>query len=413
VTAAVLRRFGGEFVTIADNLDQQFIGVHKQEDRNLSVSNVSKSGLGAKNIPFVDAFPVDVQIRIQSSGTTYRAYLQTNGGRWQRFSINLQAQDIAQITTSFQKTFEDAVAHFGDLKETSVEEREQALRTLAWRGKYVFNSIFSEGAPRETIRRVLSSNATVQITSEAENFFIPWEFLYDGSLEELDYENFWGMKHIISRALILDARSGDNVSPIIHSQLPRIGLMSWDASAASYLEKFEEQGQIELDTLKTLSLSERFVGLQTVDDFLGSEIDILHICSPLFRTKLPEEAYLLVADDFRISVEDFIVNNIILDHNPFVILDGRVIKGDAVNSLNWASLFWNRGARGCLVPEFSVPDWFASAFMEGIYASILSGVPIGTSLVSVRRHFWKEHSSLLGLAYSLYSSPSIRLMSEL
>jgi hypothetical protein len=76
---------------------------------------------------------------------------------------------------------------------------------------------------------------------------------------------------------------------------------------------------------------------------------------------------------------------------------------------NWAALFWERGARGVLATEFRVPDWFAASFIEELYPRFLSGESIGESLLAVRQHFWNQKRNPLGLAYALYSSPSIRI----
>jgi hypothetical protein len=264
----------------------------------------------------------------------------------------------------------------------------------------------------------LKRPATIQITAEAENFFIPWELLFDGPLDPpIDATHFWGMRHIISRALILDARPGDDVPPIIQTTCPRIGLMAYDGlphvvtHEVPAFRKLHQEGKIQLLALPTLDGNQRTVGLQEFSQFLSGEMEIFHSACHAYEGKLPEEAYLLVSDEFPIKVEDFVVNNLAIKHNPFVVLNACLTgTRNPLYTSNWAALFWKRGARGVLATEFHVPDWFASTFIGEVYRAMLAGVPIGQALLDARRHFWHESQNPLGLGYALYSSPSIRLM---
>src|SRR5947209_13809310 len=69
-----------------------------------------------------------------------------------------------------------------------------------------------------------------------------------------------------------------------------------------------------------------------------------------------------------------------------------------------------RGARGVLATDFQVPDWFGAAFSEVLYQHLLSGMPIGETLLTTRRQFWTQQRNPLGLAYALYSPPSIKFV---
>ena len=107
---------------------------------------------------------------------------------------------------------------------------------------------------------------------------------------------------------------------------------------------------------------------------------------------------------------DFVVGQYELKHNPFVVLNACLTS--VINPLytsSWAEKFWEQGARGVLATDFQVPDWFAASFSEILYQHLLSGLPIGESLLTIRRHLWMENRNLLGLAYALYSSPSIKI----
>ncbi|MBV9231008.1 MAG: CHAT domain-containing protein, partial [Chloroflexi bacterium] len=56
------------------------------------------------------------------------------------------------------------------------------------------------------------------------------------------------------------------------------------------------------------------------------------------------------------------------------------------------------------------PDQFAATFSEELYQHLLSGEPVGEALLATRNHFWTRYRNPLGLAYALYSSPSVRIV---
>ncbi len=126
-----------------------------------------------------------------------------------------------------------------------------------------------------------------------------------------------------------------------------------------------------------------------------------------------DQSYLLVSDEFPITIEEFRGREFDIKHKPFVILNACLTGTiSPLYTSNWAALFWERGARGVLATEFHVPDSFAAVFTEELYEHFLSGEPIGKALLATRHHFWRAQHNPLGLAYALYSSPSIRIVNS-
>lgn len=367
------------------------------------------------SLPFADDFPVHTQIRIQPDGREYVAYIQAGWAKWHRFHIGLTQHDVCELNCELQQTIEDVSAHFDD-EPVDALECAVALSRLAQKGKFAFNSIFGEGTPRQTISNALVSGSIVQVSSE--DFFIPWELLYDGLLgDQIDTSCFWGMRHIVSRALIQDARPGDFVSPIIQSSRPRVGLVAHDQlthvvnQEIPTLKGLRSQKQIYLSFLRPLDTSQRDKDLNRFGGFLMKRLQVAHLACHAYAKKPLSQSYLLVSDDFPITIEDFRVHEFELKYKPLVILNACLTG--TMNPLctsNWAAVFWERGARGVLATEFRVPDWFAAVFIEELYKHLLSGETIGKALLASRRHFWTKEGNPLGLAYALYSSPSIKIM---
>src|SRR6266516_1812409 len=328
-----------------------------------------------------------------------------------KFRIGLKSHDIEELNSELQQANEQLSVNLemdggcGD-----------SLAKLAQKGNFAFKRIFAEGIPRETIGKALKLDATIQLTSD--EFFLPWELLYDGPLgSQVDAAHFWGMRYIISRALIQEAHPDELVSPIIHSSRPHVGMIVCHdlehvvKQEISTLQNLHRSKRILLSSLRRLKTSQRDKDLAEFGSFLRKKLQIVHLACHAREKKQKNQSYLLVSDDFDITMEDFGVREFTIKHNPFVILNACLTG--TINPLytsNWAALFWGRGARGVLATEMHVPDWFAAAFTEQLYKHFLSGKPIGEALLTTRRYFWEEKHNPLGLAYALYSSPSIRIV---
>ncbi len=366
------------------------------------------------SLPFADNFAVQVQMSIFSNGSEYTAYVCADLGMFHCFRIGLTPQDIEELNAELQDAIELAAASF---EQNGISS--EALTRLAQKGNFAFKRIFAEGVPRETIRNALKTGATVQIA--ARDFAIPWELLYDGPLgSQVDVSCFWGMKYIVSRALIQEARPGDLASPVIQSACPHVGLIAYReledvvGKEIPALQALHEQKRISLLLLRPLKVDQRYEELKYLGRFLREEeLQIIHLACHAREKKPKSQSYLLVSDNFDISIEDFGVQEFVIKHNPFIILNACLTGTiSPLYTSNWAALFWGRGARGVLATELHVPDWFAAAFTEELYKHFLSGKPIGEALLTTRRYFWQEQHNPLGLAYALYSSPSIRIVNS-
>ena len=361
-------------------------------------------------LPFTDNFPVQVQIRITSNGSGYEADICADWSNWYRFRIGLKPQDIAELNSELQQAIEQVA---GNIEMNSAYG--DALSRLAEKGSFAFKRIFAEGAPRDAISSALRRSATIQFSSE--DFFLPWELLYNGPLgTHMQATYFWGMRHIISRALIQEARPGDLEPPVIQVARPHVGMIAYTnlehvvKREIPALRQLHQSKRIQLSLLHAMSTSQRDKELADFGRFLRKNMQIVHFACHARKEQQIFQSYLLFSDEFPVTIEDFGVREFEIRHRPFVILNACLTGTiSPLHTANWAAEFWRRGARGVLATEFHVPDWFAAAFVEELYTRLLSGKPIGEALLATRRLFSETQSNPLGLAYALYSSPSIRI----
>jgi len=269
------------------------------------------------DLPPLDSASVHVQITILPSDAEYIAYVITDRGAF-HIPIRLKPHDVKELNRGLQgalqqvanspgreNAYDAALAQLARMgnyafhrifpdsssQVASSPGRENAYDAapaeLARMGNYAFHRIFSDPSSQKNIRNALRAGTIVQIVSQ--DFFIPWELLYDDPLDaRKDLPHYWGMKYIISQTTIQNAR---------------------------------REAQVSLTAEK----------------------------------------------------------------------------------------FWERGARGVLATNFQVPDWFDSSFSKILYRHLRSGKPIGQALLTIRRQLWRKKHNLLGLGYTLDSSPSITI----
>ncbi len=346
-----------------------------------------------------------VQITILSAGSEYIAYVTTNEGAFP-ISIHLHLDGIKKLNKLFQEAIQQLIGSFG-----KGDAYEIALAHLARTGNYAFNSIFSEPSARRIIRTALHESTFVQIVSK--DFFLPWELLYDASLGE-NAANYWGMRYIISRFIIQDKREGAFRADTSDSKRPKIGLISYDQSSSGgmqdilALKRFHKKKQIHLLSLHPLSINRRSTELAEFWHFLSQEMHVLHFSCYAYEQDPIEKSYLLLPKNFPISILDFVVGGCTLEYSPFVILNtGPTSIIDPLHISLWAKKLWEIGAQGVLATDFPIPEWLIVAFNNELYQHMLAGMTIGETLLTIRRNLWQEQHTPLGLAYALYSSPSI------
>jgi hypothetical protein len=366
-----------------------------------------------ERLPLRYGFPVDVQIRLHVKVDGYDADIQVGRGKVHRLSIEISPKDVEDLNLKLQQTFEKVQNRFQS-GEKYGKEQQDGLRELAVAGKYVFNHIFAEGPNRDIVTMALEAGSMIQFSSES--FFVPWDLLYDKPIgNECDISGFWGMRYIVSRAIIQRERSGDFAPEVIQSQRPRVGMITCrelenvKSREIPALKSMSDAGLIRLSILPDLNQASQLAGLKRFGGFLREEREIVHLACHAYEKNPAMDSYLKVEESFPVSLLDFDTNDYALAGSPLVILNacrtGTMHPGHASN---WASQFWRRGARGVVATEVRVPDWFAASFAEELYKRLLSNTPLGESLLETRRHLWDSAKNPLGLAYALYSSPLIQ-----
>lgn len=372
-----------------------------------------------RRLDLTDAdYSPDVQIRIRAADPVYEAFCQIGQYPFE-FKINLTKDDMKNICHGLQARLEDLRIAF-DEGETDTAAQKHALNSLAEEGRNALLRIFAPEKVRQRIESAFlsSDRLIVQFTSEA--FSIPWDALYcrDLSLPR-SFEYFLGMRHIVSRILVIST-NGDDLPPghLIRTDLPVLGLLSnkeLDSLIKIELPFFEGRAQLNQIVLKHLDKEldpDKDGDIQHVRRFLNKRHDILHFAchadyeensGPLF----------VITREFGVTLKKLVANKCHVQGNPVIFLNAcRTSEVEPTYFSGLARHFLGSGARGLIATECEVPDTFAAEFSKWVYTKFLKGKALGECVFDARRHFLTKFKNPLGLIYSLYGPPSVRLKME-
>jgi hypothetical protein len=243
--------------------------------------------------------------------------------------------------------------------------------------------------------------------------------MYPAGLNEpLSFERFWGANYIISRVIAKGTRSGAFVSPTIYlDDLPKLGLLTYSglpsvvAKEIPFFEKLADDGEIDLVKLCALDPNKKLDELRRYQRFWSNAFSLAHFaCHAFYVDGSPDESSLLLSDEFQVSLMDMMNYDIAINGHPLVFMNACETGNlNPLYTSYFAEAFLERGVRGVVATECTIPDGFAADFAEHLYTYLLAGKSLGESLLATRRHFLKKFHNPAGLLYSMYAPPSIRL----
>lgn len=349
---------------------------------------------------FYEDDEVPVNITIHRSDERYNISIVANGGKV-RGPINITPADLLGYNKTLQRKFTEILRN--------PTQSQDQLRALAEAGKSTFNKIFSDAEVANAIRFLMSSyRLRVEITSD--EFSVPWEILFDGDLyAPLSYEDFWGMKYLISRT----GRKRTLQKPIIfYSTRPKIGLLTNNKLAsvkteARFFTDLRDQGGIDLFTLRSLNPDpeQKLEEFRHLQSFWKTPLDIAQIaCHAYFNDNDRQQCYLELTESFPIDLDALENYEVALDNSPLVILNACGTGNlNPQYASNFTTMFLRQGAIGVVATECILPDDFAAQFTKELYQRFLKGDQLGECLLETRRHFLEKHNNPAALLYSMYA----------
>jgi hypothetical protein len=359
----------------------------------------------------------DVQVRIRPSGTTFVADCFV-GQDFTSVPIELTLDDAGALAKGMHDAIDKAKDNFADKGDVAALKME--LHDLAEAGYTAFLNIFKPQLSAQFLKLLRKSEMErkkllIQIT--AKEFSVPWDLIYPRPLDDKpSYEEFWGMRHIVCRNVEPNFRDGAAPGHVIPTNKPIVGLLTdltLEAVEDYELPFFHQEQRdehIRLYHLKRELDADRWQEeFAAVRKFLNRSYHILHLAC---HADCGEDGLCTfkITRNFEVGLKTLEAYNCWVQGNPVVFLNAcRTSNLAPKYLLNFARYFLESGARGVIATECEVPDGaFAAEFAKRVYKSFLNGEPLGQSLLAARQYFL-ERANPLGLMYSLYGPPSVRL----
>ncbi|MEM7717074.1 MAG: CHAT domain-containing protein, partial [Cyanobacteria bacterium P01_A01_bin.68] len=352
---------------------------------------------------------------IQLSGRYFLEVL--SDGHCNRAAIDMTPQDLGELNECFQRAI-PSISRNNSQDNPSKQE----LAELAKIGHIAFNKIFFNSDTRAYIRELTTLNESASIQVVTEDFFLPWEFIYPDNLDEPhSFNNFWGMNHFLSRIIVQEKISPAFVPPEIRfADCAKLGLLTYRELLAvtekelQFFKKMEDESCLKLRILRCLNPDpnkwrEEFNEFRK---FWLNGLDLVHFaCHAAYDKDSPSSSSILLSKEFSITLQDMDAYELEISGHPLIVMNAcQTGKLNPLYTSCFASFFQKYGARGVVATECEIPDTFAAEFTEQLYPHLFQGTPLGESLLATRRYFLNMHQNPAGLIYSMYASPSIRLV---
>lgn len=353
----------------------------------------------------------------------------TSGGVWEA-TLSLNKQQLADAVGKARQVLENIVDTEDDKGEAVYQRAEttipdevyqETLPKLAEAGYILFRTIFLPRASDEATKALANffrkqaqqEALTIQIISR--EMMLPWGILYMEDTfdpRKINPEMFLGARHIIEH---LPFQPNMNFSLTIQSQ-PRLALgvnlnpdidqqfkINVIENQVKYFGTLGQKAGIQLTTRQTGDdIFNAWTNKDTPDQIAyfychaksltegGAEDNVLEFG---FR----RWTYTLHDFDMGASTDTKLPNS------PLVFLN-------ACESAELSPLFYDgfmpyfvdKGARGMIGTECSVPANFAAEFAERFFEEFFKGKPLGEVMLELRRDYLVNKHNVLGLLYALY-----------
>ena len=308
-----------------------------------------------------------------------------------------------------------------------------SLKILAEAGGNLFGNLFFSGLePKEQNRaiqvglklRELSASRALKIQILSDEFFLPWNLIYDGEFAEGESlaDRIWGFKHLIEELPgtrhdegdvddLMDVSNnslsvGMNLNRMaIHTALidPQLKELRSNGQAVELLERYSEQevlsalqGKAEQARLEYFychagvkgdiqqSFDQSYIGLTSADKGLTLKDIKLKAIGARFQSK--PVVFLNACESSR--------------------MDGRFYDG-------FVPKFLMMGARAVVGSDCDIPSLLGAHFGTRFLNAFLQGDAIGEALLKLRKQFLTEYKNPLGLIYRVFGNADVRLSNSL
>ena len=360
-------------------------------------------------------------------------FILTGAGVTRAF-VPLTPQAIHQFVQDARKDLLSIVEkeHNGDFvyqsEDTFIpkEVHTETLVTLAERGTLLFQRLFSGnqgGSAMGDLLRRISRERQLNIQVIAEEFIFPWALLYDGELDPVDPQGFWGFKHVIEYLPEFTLQNPVSFYPELatlknNERLPMVFVantnIDGELQSAQYPPVIAPQTTF-FEGLDTLAVERRTTTQEFFELLKNPDAAPLIYINCHADSRGIEDGGGPFASKLRLSDGDVDIDKLDLRAPvlPSGLRNGPLIFLNACQSAELTPYIYaglvpallQRGARGVIGTEVNTPALFAAEFAQTLIQRFAQGnQPLGELLLEIRRDYLTTKNNVMGVVYALYSS---------
>lgn len=361
---------------------------------------------------------LDLGLSIYSSGQRWKMTINAYGQISKPIQIDINKDRLEEINRTLREIAGKAL-HHAQSGSSAKEELQKDLRELADEGNFVFMEIFKEQEAWKKMQKLFASAESITIQIVSEDFSLPWELLYSDKPGEPPHENFWGLKYIVSRAIV-ERETIEPTTIRVHAK-PKLGLLALDHASLPgirnkeipFFNKLKKDGKIALRMLPGLdpTPANKESELSKFKTFLSKPLDLAHFaCHAEYDEQTSVQSFIQLSKGIRISLRDLEQQpKTAISDFPLVVLNA--CKMGLINPMDvhcFAGNIIKYGALGVVATEAAVPDDLAADFTLHLYEHLLNEEFLGESVLRARRELMAGGNPV-GLLYALYAPSIIKL----
>lgn len=304
---------------------------------------------------------------------------------------------------------------------------EAALKAVAEAGAALYRRIFRSPDADAQLKLVadtiegLTSREKLKIQICARDFPVPWGMLYVTRRfdpEQIDPMRFLGLKHVLEVIPLQSTLQAIDALTIATEPLPTISLQfntDIDAQMGGTFIKDQRAYWQNVRNLTGIDIVERTTASQVMQAMRGGEDGhavgdalLYFYCHALSRASGgggADWAFGLSGGD-RLPLSRLTLQapqEDILPGSPLVFInacESAELSPELYDG--FVPYFVSKGARGAIGTECKTPALFAEEWARHFFDRFLTGQPIGSIVLDLRREFFEQHHNLLGLLYAVY-----------
>ncbi|MBZ0282488.1 MAG: CHAT domain-containing protein [Anaerolineae bacterium] len=355
-----------------------------------------------------------------------------NGSEFYRLELDVRVGDISSLNNDLNRAAESLVKRIqsGLSREQLVEALLDIRDGLAFRGHLALNNIFGDNGINIIRKEIGIINNTPVLELVSDTFILPWEWLFEKSIDQIDsaddllhiVSNFWALDRILARRHVpKQSVRGTTKQDIRKLKMPVvIGLIIDESLEFARRErswfKGLDESLVELRELQIPNGVSDSEFIRIINTFLCQpDLDIIHFaCHAEPNSENPLASYLRVADGREYEINFTNAPPMVNLHAPIIFFNACSTGiRNPLQTFQFVTTFQQRGAENIIAVEASISSQVAEIYAENFYQSFIfsnTNLSLGEAVRIARIQTLEtgnKAADIVAIFYATYANPHI------